>query len=189
MAARDPEGRGWFEISGLQAGDRTIDEQLTGLEPLFGLVQGASILDLGCAEGLISLRLMGAGAALVHGVESVVSRVETARRLFEERPAEFFVADLSRLGTAPPAGLLPAYDVVLLLSIAHKFKAPEAFIRDAAARAASLVAIRLPAPTLCDRRSDYVPLDVPALMASLGFDQVHDAPGPRGEWVGIFKRA
>ncbi|HYH39915.1 MAG TPA: class I SAM-dependent methyltransferase [Azospirillum sp.] len=189
MAAVDPPNKGWFEISDLQAGDRTLAEQLTGLDPLFGMVGGASILDLGCAEGLISLEMMKAGAKLAHGVEGVDSRVETARRLFEGRNAAFFVADLSVFANAPPAGLLPSYDAVLLLSIAHKFKDPAEFIRAAVARCSRYVAVRLPAPVIQDRRSDYVPVDVPRLMASLGFGQIHDAPGPRAEWVGIFERA
>lgn len=189
MVARDPQGKGWFEVAGLQAGDRTLAEQLIGLDPLFEIAEGATILDLGCAEGLISLELMGHGAALVHGVETVGSRVETARRIFGARAAAFFVADVGHFAVAPPAGLLPRYDLVLLLSIAHKLGDPRAFIDAAAARCAGTLAFRLPAPILCDRRSGFVPIDVPALMASLGFTEAHSCPGPRDEWVGIYRRA
>lgn len=184
----DLPGEGWFEIDGLQRGQRRLAEQMTGLRPLLDMVAGASVLDLGCAEGLISLELMKAGAAKVHGVEYVQTRIDTARRFFDGRDAEFFQADLARFPVEVPAGLLPSYDVVLMLSIIHKFATPEQFLRGGAARAGRLAAIRLPSRVLSDRRSGFRQVDIPALMAACGFRQIHDAPGPQGEWVGLFER-
>jgi 2-polyprenyl-3-methyl-5-hydroxy-6-metoxy-1,4-benzoquinol methylase len=113
----EPAGKGWYQIPGVQVGDRTLSEQLIGLEPLFELAPGKTILDLGCAEGLISLELMNAGAVLTHGVEAVGSRVDHAREHFQSRDAAFYHADLNEFGGAPPVGLLESYDIVLLLSI------------------------------------------------------------------------
>lgn len=188
MAAIDPKGKGWFAVDGMQRGDRTLDEQMTGLDVLMSHSPGSTILDLGCAEGLISLEMMGMGATLTHGVESVASRIETAQKFFMGRAAEFFVADLAEFHTNPPEHLLPSYDVVLMLSIAQKMPDPKAFIAAAAERAGKVVALRLPAPVICDRRSDFVELDVVPFMASLGFPNVLTAEGPRGEWVGVFTR-
>lgn len=184
----DPPGKGWFEIDGRQRGDRTLAEQMLGLEPLLGEVAGRSVLDLGCAEGLIALELLKAGATRAHGAEAVPSRVAAACDLCAGRPAVFFVAELETFAASPPDWLLPAYDVVLLLSIAHKFQDPEAFIRAAARRAAELVPIRLPAPVVVDPRSGHRPVAVPEVMASEGFTLWHEAPGPRREWVGLFRR-
>jgi hypothetical protein len=185
---KDPPGKGWFAVEGRQVGDRTLTEQMMGLGPLIGEAAGRSVLDLGCAEGLIALEMLKAGAARAHGAEAVPSRVATACDLCAGRPAVFFVADLESFAAAPPDWLLPAYDIVLLLSIAHKFRDPEAFLRAAADRAAEFVAVRLPAPILVDWRSGFRPVDVPAVMASEGFRLWHEAPGPRAEWVGIFRR-
>lgn len=184
----DPPGKGWFEIDGRQRGDRTLAEQMQGLEPLLAEAPGRSVLDLGCAEGLIALEMLKAGAALAHGAEAVPTRVAAACDLCAGWPAVFFVAELETFAAAPPDWLLPAYDTVLLLSIAHKFQDPEAFIRAAARLAAETVAIRLPAPVLIDPRSGRRPVDVPAVLAAEGFTLWHEGPGPRGEWAGLFRR-
>lgn len=186
----DPPGRGWFDIEGLQDGERTVEEQLTGLAPLLERIRsGDRVLDLGCAEGLIGLECFAAGAGLVHGVESVASRVGRGRQLCAGAPVEFFVFDLAGFAEASPAGLLPRYEVVLALSIAHKFADPAGFLSAAMARCGRLLAVRLPSAVLRDRRSEFKPLDVPALAGRHGFALAHQAPGPRGEWAGLFERA
>jgi 2-polyprenyl-3-methyl-5-hydroxy-6-metoxy-1,4-benzoquinol methylase len=184
----EPAGKGWYEIPGVQVGDRTLSEQLIGLEPLFELASGKTILDLGCAEGLISLELMNAGAVLTHGVEAVSSRVDHAREHFQGRDAAFYHADLNDFATAPPVGLLESYDIVLLLSIIRKMRYTAAFVQAAAAQSTDIVAVRLPDAVIRDKRSNFEPVDVPALMEFLGFQQFHFAKGPQLEWVWLFRR-
>jgi 2-polyprenyl-3-methyl-5-hydroxy-6-metoxy-1,4-benzoquinol methylase len=184
----DPPGKGWFAIKGRQKGDRQLAEQMKGLEKLLPMARGATVLDLGCAEGLIALNLIDAGAGLADGLESVESRVATGREIAGDRPMRFHVADLERFHTDPPQGLLPEYDLVLLLSIAHKMPEPGRFIAAAAARCRKALAVRLPAPVIKDVRSRYVPCDVPRLLLELGFGALWFAEGPRGEWVGVFGR-
>lgn len=189
MTRTDPPGKGWFDVDGMQTGDRTLAEQLTGLDQLLDDAEGATVLDLGCAEGLISLEMMRRGAVLVNGIESVASRVKAAEFFFEGLNARFFLGNCERFATDPPGDLLASYDVVLMLSIAQKMRDPAAFITAAAARSTGMVALRLPAPIINDPRSGFVPVDVPNLMRRLGFPVLMQSPGPRGEWVGIFYRA
>ena len=48
--------QGWFSTKG-RLGDRTLKQQLMGLDPLFAECKGKTVLDVGCAEGLISIEL------------------------------------------------------------------------------------------------------------------------------------
>lgn len=189
----DPKGKGWFALEGRQKGDRSLREQLIGLESLYPQVAGRSLLDLGCAEGLIALELLRAGAALAHGIEVVQSRVVMARQLAAEAGfgarTRYERGDLDSFATQPPAWLERTYDVVLVLSIAHKMADPAAFLRAAGAHTGDILAVRLPKPVIVDVRSGHKPCDVPALLAEEGFRPPRAAAGPRGEWVGIFERA
>ena len=188
MTIIDPPGRGWFAIAGSQAGERTLEQQLRGPDILLPEAPGRSVLDLACAEALIGLEFLKAGAVLLHGVERVESRLVRARELTKGRSAAFFAADLERFASAPPVGLLPAYDIVLVLSIAHKLKDPVAFIEAAAQRAGEAIAIRLPEPVISDRRSRFQKVDVPALMGRLGFTPIALRRGHLDEWCGAWRR-
>lgn len=159
---------------------------MTGLERLLPLARGgASVLDLGCAEGLIAMELRLAGAGFVHGVELVTSRATAAAKLFAYQNAQIVCADLNQINRLK---LRPSYDIVLALSVAHKLSWPDAFLRRVAQVTAGTLAVRLPTATLRDVRSGYRPIDVPALLRGLGLSCWYEAPGPRGEWLGVFRR-
>lgn len=193
IGTTDPEGKGWFEIPGAQKGDRTLKEQIRGLGTLLKNAQGKTVLDLGCAEGLIAKWLVDHGAAgTVHGCEIVASRVEHARHIFKDYDAKFNVVDLENLAehVAAHAGeFLPRYDIVLLLSIAHKFRHPDRFLNTAAKMCGDWLAIRLPDWVLCDARSRNKAIDIPTFFRVRGFKMVEEQRGPRKEWVGLFRRA
>lgn len=183
--------KGWFVIPGTQYGDRSVDEQAIGLENYD--FTGKTVLDLGCAEGLISAYALMHGAALVHGCEIIGDHIKVAAKLMVGRPCHFWVMDLNRFEDlhrkslrrgVPP--MLHRYDVVLMLAIAHKMKEPVAFIEYAATLSDSLI-IRLPAKILSDKRSNFQNTDIPLLL-SPNFDLVSEPSGPRGEWMGIFQR-
>src|SRR5690349_21167118 len=140
MKQRRPDG--WFKIEGVQEGHVDFARQFRGLEIVRAEASGASILDLGCAEGLISLEMVKAGAALVHGVELEAKRVETARSLFAAHPqakSMFIAHDLNRFPelflthTADSewkdSTLRNRYDIVLCLAIAMKLAQPAPFLR------------------------------------------------------------
>lgn|GEM_PF-3308478 len=103
-----------------------IETRLRGMDFLLngGLLQGASLLDAGCAEGLISEAFVRAGVTLVHGFELQDISVKYARQLFEKHSVEhvFRQADMSRWDDflADNADVLkPGYDAVIFLSVYH----------------------------------------------------------------------
>ena len=70
--------RGWFNIPD-RPGPRTVAQQLLGLDQLFVECKGKTCLDVGCAEGMISIELARRGAIAVHGVEVSKRRVKVGR--------------------------------------------------------------------------------------------------------------
>lgn len=209
MKRRRPDG--WFKIDGVQEGHVDFDRQFRGLEIVRAEAAGARVLDLGCAEGLISLEMVKAGAVLVHGVELEAKRVETARSLFAAHPqvkSTFIAHDLNRFPELflehnadsqwKDTALLTRYDIVLCLAIAMKLARPAPFLRLASALCDRILAVRLPYPVIDDPRSDNIPVDVKRLLAD-EFDLVQETelypddltkpyvPGEYG-WLGIFRR-
>lgn len=179
--------KGWFIIPNIQDGDRTVDEQAQGLQDYD--FNGKTVLDLGCAEGLISAYALMEGAKLVHGCEIVNDHIQVARRLMAGKKAQFFEMDLGNFKQWHKntfSQMLPRYDVVLMLGIAHKLKEPVSFIKYAAAIGDAVI-IRLPAKILSDKRSGFQSIDIPLLLAP-DFNLVAEPAGPRGEWMGIFER-
>ena len=183
--AQQKQVRGWFDMPG-RPGDRTFDQQMMGLDWLFAHCKGKSILDAGCAEGLIAIKAVQAGAVAVHGVELVPERVALANKLRGDLPITFEVGDMN---TWRPKR---QYDIVLGLALLHKLKDPGmcAVVLTAAARYA--LVLRLPpagAPTITDRRSGMVPVDVGAIATAGGLTLRHQSnDGPYGEWVGVWTR-
>jgi len=90
MAGKQSVNKGWFSTPG-RPGDRTLDQQLNGR--LFMEARGKTVLDVGCAEGLISIELAKAGAIAVHGVEIVPEHVKVANKLRGDLPITFEVGD------------------------------------------------------------------------------------------------
>ena len=106
------------------AGD--IFSRFEGLEPLFEAARGASVLDVGSNEGLISYEFARHGARLVHGFERDRDRVQFSLRLFRDVAIDshFEVANLAVTGHDFAKGargqvLLPSYDIVLYLGMYH----------------------------------------------------------------------
>jgi hypothetical protein len=104
------------------------------------------------------------------------------RVLCGKLPVIFDVGDV-----VDAAYISPQRDVVLALSIVQKLRHPADFLRECARIARKVIALRLPKPIITDKRSDWVPCDVVAVLAQAGWKIFHEAPGPRGEWVGLFE--
>jgi 2-polyprenyl-3-methyl-5-hydroxy-6-metoxy-1,4-benzoquinol methylase len=182
--------KGWFDIPGVQTGDRTLEEQLTGL-PINELALG-NILDVGCAEGLISKRLLDEGAESADCLELNPQLRLMAARLLPKDRARVFPVDLNSAEqmVALDAQLRPEYEAVLLLSILHKLEDPARAVRWAAGKIADegdIIAIRLPnGPQVVNKFTKQAMCDVRDVLAGWPLEE---RPGPRGEWVGIFRRA
>lgn len=183
--------KGWFSTPG-RPGDRTLKDQMKGLDWVFENCAGKSILDAGCAEGLLSIELMRRGARGVHGVDVVddhirIAKLEAARAGLYEATLLFFQA--ADANTWAPQ---MRYDIVLLLAVLHKLKNPSEVAKRMAHAAKEHVIVRLPpkyAPFVIDERSKNEPHNITDAMIKAGFyleDFTFD--GHFGEWVGRYKR-
>lgn len=179
---------------------RTLEQQMTGLDELGGLVEGKTVLDIGCAEGAISLECLKRGARAVYGVELVPEFVTEAR--FQAKLAD------RAAGTHVPAAFIqgdantwtPAaderYDVVLLLAVLQKLKDPSAACKRIAKCARDWVIVRLPpgaAPVIVDQRSGLQAHDIQYALREAGFELMAVTDGPVAEagvpeWTGFFGR-
>ncbi len=178
--------KGWFHLPG-RPGDRSFEEQLKGLDWLIANCKGKTVLDVGCAEGLIAIELAKRGAVAVHGVELIEDRVRLANKLRGGLPVTFEVGDMN---TWRPRR---QYDIVIGLAILHKLKDPGAVAVALANAARETVVFRLPpenAPMIRDRRSNFEPHNISALMDACGFvltEATYD--GHLGEYVGRWSRS
>jgi SAM-dependent methyltransferase len=171
--------KGWFEIPGIQRGDRTLAEQMLGLD--FD-VSRRKVLDLGCAEGLIAIEMRKRGATVVHGVEYNEQIFKRALAL-ARGGVEFFRHNLN---DGLPAQLLPQYDVVLMLAILHKLATPDIALRRFVVFARERAVIRLPlgsAGRIVGKHYPHEPCNVNETMPDCGFRLERCANGPRMEIV------
>lgn len=176
----------WFKI-GDEPGLRELKYQMLGLEPLKGYAARASVLDLGCAEGLVGKFMVDVwGVDWVDGIEVVPARVEKAREICAGyHNMEFHVGNFDAPDSLPE--LRSRYDIVLALAIAHKLKDPVGFIEWCAEKA-EVLAIRLPTKhkTFQSPRSKNIVVNPSAILD--GWELVSGQPGPRNEWTGIWCR-
>jgi 2-polyprenyl-3-methyl-5-hydroxy-6-metoxy-1,4-benzoquinol methylase len=203
---------GWFNISGVQEGRFDLERQMAGLDIIRRSCRGAAVLDLGCAEGAVSLELAKGGAKLVHGLELEADRLAVAEQLFAEQcpkvERQFIQCDLSSFdklfldSTADSQPQKPylrsRYDIVLCLAIAQKLPNPGRFLRLASTLSSEWLAVRLPYPVIDDRRSFNVPVDIKRMLKdefellqeTEGYPRDLQRPYQAGDeaWLGIFRR-
>ena len=180
----------WFKFD--DEGDRDLGEQLRGLGPLLTSVKGRTVLDVGCAEGLISLALLERGAAHVHGVEIVTDHVRVARQVAYDRgfgygKVAFDYADANEYRPKRH------YDVLLMLAVLHKLKAPvESCLSIVYCATPDLVVVRLPPdgapPKKIAGRGECSTALITAALAGAGYRLTQTTPGPREEWTAYFEK-
>lgn len=178
---------GWFDMPGVQRGERTLQEQLMGMRAAFAEAKDKRVLDVGSAEGLIAKAMLEAGACSVECIESNPDYVAEARRQLKGLPAVVHRWDLNN-------GLISGgeADIVLLLAILHKLKQPLVLLGQVLARTrAPLLVIRYPRNCdgiLLDGRSHNQPQDVPGFLTRHGYQNTHSEMGPRRELVAYFRK-
>jgi 2-polyprenyl-3-methyl-5-hydroxy-6-metoxy-1,4-benzoquinol methylase len=158
----DVDRHGWFDIPGVQTGERKLKERIRGLTPLLAVARGGSVLDLGCAEGMIGKWLMEAGGAVsLLGLDKHAPFLETAREVFaEDRRATFAACDFDQFEEWRALNpLQETYDVVLALNIIHKLARPAQFLGEISRLTRGMLAIALPADVINDARSGNMPVD------------------------------
>jgi trans-aconitate methyltransferase len=177
--------RPWFKFDGRE-GDRTLDQQMLGLGLLMRSVKNATVLDVGCAEGLITIEMAKVGATALHGIEIRPQAVTDANALRGDLPITFEQGDMN--------SWLPQrnYDVVVMLAILHKLKDPLTVLDKLLYRCRDLAVLRLPPrsdnPVVHDARSGSKRINLKSAFTSNGFTQIHWTPGYLDEWVGYYRR-
>lgn len=152
-----------------------ILSRLGGLETLFKSAKGATVLDLGCFDGLIAYEFVRAGARLVHGLDNDGFHLDTANRIFSQVgiPSRFVHADLRK-----PDAVRRAlgdqdqrrYDIVLFLGVfQHIYRSMSMqqrknLIAGIAERVGSFLAIRMPRDVWADFES---------LLPARNFELIH----------------
>lgn len=180
--------RRWFTWAGEQ-GDRTLVEQLAGLEHLRSAMPGAAVLDLGCAEGLLAREFVAWGASRVDGVEIVREAVKDARELlkYEIRDGVASIHHGSILAL-DELDLLEQYDIVCALAVVQKVERCDLALEGIARRARDLLVLRNPpehGAIISTERQRGRRYDTRDILAPTHFlaDEVR---GSRGEWIGYF---
>lgn len=146
----------------------TIERQLIGLEQL--QVSGRTVLDVGCAEGLIGEWCLKQGAYLVRGVELRLDYAkQAAKRLNSVVVAD---ADSYEFGEA--------HDVVLALGVLNKLARPASSLRRMLAACKEVCVLRLSAGQWPVMRTDRAPegADLAAAALKAGFTTAEVCDGP-----------
>jgi len=182
--------KGWFEIPGVQQGDRTLAEQMLGVEPALAAAAGKTVCDLGCAEGLIALEFARAGAASVYGCDFNPPLVDEAiaqrDRAGLQKTVHFQVMNLNHLIASEYASVeIWNYDIVLALAILHKLGDPHEALRFMAHATRERLVIRLPVGStgVIYTKNKGVRCDVTQMLRSLSLRLELQVEGPRKELV------
>jgi SAM-dependent methyltransferase len=197
-------GKGWYVMPGWRDGDRTLESQILGLTPLVptavdpdtgpvagsgdSMLVGKSVLELGCAEGIMSKWFVDVcGAASVHGVEIVETHVDLAKKWCKKRKTIKFTA--ANCDTWRPK---QAYDVSVALALLHKLQNPLACLAAMAEATKEMVVLRLPSAcepwVITDARTEFKPFDVDHVLRANGFKLVEQTMGPFNEPTGFWRR-
>lgn len=190
-------GKGWIAVPGIRENaDRTLEEQLLGLELGIAEAAGKTVLDLGCAEGVIGREFARAGATRVLGIESLAGHLEVARlACAAETQMEFAQAYLQDWIPAHPDP--EVFDLVLALGIIHKVYDPGEALRFACRSCRDLLLFRAPAHAWegwvqAKHRAPGAParlrVHVPTAMEEEGFALERKIAGARGEAVEYWRR-
>lgn len=193
------EYRPWF-ILGDNNGQIPLNRQLLGLKEVD--VKGKTLLDVGCAEGMMILHFLEQGAKLGHGVEIRSRAVEVAQSIAGYNKisdkAKFWEGDLRKPDMAlNQEGMLSSYDVVFAMASLQKTKTKAGdVLQKIADKCDETLVVRLAFREITTgwrQKSD--PVDV---LAESGFELIRESCGyPKGDlpypmeggsWLAYFHR-
>lgn len=164
-------------------------QRLSGINFFKDKCENATVLDIGCAEGLISSQLAKYGASLIHGVEFQLQRLEEAEKLYGDFFKENSISykytqenfeDTPLFMERNKSWLRDEYDIILLLGVYHKIKQNEVdkLIGPFVQKAKKYIACR----------GKYTHF-ISKYLAKKGFKLCHKhAPGGRTGQIYIFQR-
>ena len=139
---------------------------------LHGLRNGATALDVGCGEGLLTRRMLAAGACHVTGLDACAPMVELARQLAVGEPRsgdlDYVVADVL------DATQVGAFDLVVCVATLHHLGVDRGLerLRELTAPGGRLVVVGLARPS--------TPLD--RALGAWSIPVKHLATAARGYW-------
>jgi 2-polyprenyl-3-methyl-5-hydroxy-6-metoxy-1,4-benzoquinol methylase len=205
MRLRKRPYRAWYVI-GNNGGEVALARQFAGLH-LVGL-QDKTVLELGSAEGLVSLEMVKHGAKLVHGLELRDRAVEVARSIAHvtgnDERMRFWRGSFSDApDTLSQPEMLSQYDVVTAMAVLHKIPDQPRVLNCMLEKCKHTFVIRLPVRKVFQYRFrktawSFQGQDILPLIEKQGFKMRWESVGyPTGDdpskcmtdsWLGVFDR-
>lgn len=180
---------GWFSIAGIQKGKYDLKDRIANLATVRPRAENATILDLGCAEGLIGKWLVDSSRAkTLHGLDLHEPYIKMARSLMRDYDAMFMHADFDHFQTWLDVNrdkLLPQYDIVLALRVIQKLANPDRFLGLVKPLARKWIVIHVPKNPIEDARSNHRPVDITEVLGP-EFELIEFRDGK--EFCGIYER-
>jgi SAM-dependent methyltransferase len=169
----------WFD------GERSLKEQMLGLEHALAEAKGRTVLDAGCAEGLIGIAFAKAGATVI-AFDNNPDMIRSAER--RGCGVRGFRAQHGDLNVGLPG---MDYDIVLALAVLHKAENVESATRRLANAARRLMVVRLQHGSVGEVWAKHggTRCDLREMLPGMGFRLEIEEPGPREELVQYWRRA
>jgi SAM-dependent methyltransferase len=205
MATLKSSYRPWFKI-GDNGGQWDITRQDAGLSEIN--FRGKTVLEIGCAEGLVALQNLKRGARLSHGIEFRERAVEVAKSiagvLGVSDTAKFYWGDIRDTRNAlNQPGMLDKYDIIIAMAVLQKVPNQPEVLGKILEKCSTTLVLRLPVRKLYKRRlfrwryswGIADPVEVAKqngfklLWESCGYPQGKPPFPKTGEaWLGVFER-
>jgi SAM-dependent methyltransferase len=196
----------WFRI-GDNGGQWDISRQDAGLDEID--FKGKTVLEIGCAEGLVALQNLKRGAKLSHGIEFRERAVEVAKSIAGvlglSASAKFYWGDIrDTRRVLNQTGMLEKYDVVIAMAVLQKVPNQPEVLGKILEKCAATLVLRLPLRELYKYRLfrwrySWGVVDPVEVARKNGFKLVWESCGyPQGKppfpktgeaWLGVFERA
>jgi len=125
--AKDAREQGSYSYTIDRLSSRTSNERINAAMFGFGLLQGKSVIDVGCGDGTYTAGLFRGGAASVLGVEPGEEAVEVARR--RNAPAGGSVPEFQVCNAYDLESLGRTFDVAVVRGVIHHIPDPLRGIR------------------------------------------------------------